>query len=120
MGLDMYLYLEDNKTLETIEYSYYRKFNALFGYFHNNYGITNCGRVLITKEINNDLFKRLNEIKYSSEKAQTLLPVYHGPFFGSYEYDIIYYNHVRQATTDFYHSKFLDYRRYSLYFATDW
>lgn len=33
MGLDMYLYVEDKETKELIEFSYYRKFNALQGYF---------------------------------------------------------------------------------------
>ena len=40
MGLDMYLLLEDNDTGEIIEYSYYRKFNALQGYFETNYNLS--------------------------------------------------------------------------------
>jgi hypothetical protein len=120
MGLDMYLYLEDHETSETIEYSYYRKFNALLGYFEKNYGMTNCGRVLITNEIIEDLFKKMNEIKFHTSKANTLLPVHYGPFFGSYEYDSIYHSHIRRATIDFYHARFLDYNRYSLYFTADW
>ena len=31
MGLDMYFYLQDKESKEIIEYSYYRKFNALQG-----------------------------------------------------------------------------------------
>jgi hypothetical protein len=92
MGLDMYLLLEDIETGEIIEYSYYRKFNALQGYFEQNYNISNPGKILLKENIISDLYLRLNEIRYSPEKANLLLPSYPGPFFGSYEYDRLYHS----------------------------
>lgn len=120
MGLDMYLLLEDIETGEIIEYSYYRKFNALQGYFEQNYNISNPGKILLKEDIISDLYLRLNEIRYSPEKANLLLPSYPGPFFGSYEYDRLYHSYINQAAMDFYHAKFIDYKKYSLYYASDW
>ncbi|MFB9860654.1 hypothetical protein ACFPFV_12250 [Salinicoccus siamensis] len=120
MGLDMYLYLEDNETKEFIEYSYYRKFNALQGYFVDNFSLENCGKVEIEIETVSRLYILLNEIRYNPEKAEVLLPVYKGPFFGSYEYDKIYHNHINQAASDFYHAKFINYNRFTLYYTSNW
>ena len=120
MGLDMYLLLEDNDTGEIIEYSYYRKFNALQGYFETNYNIANPGKIHLKEDIINDLYIRLNEIRYAPEKANLLLPSYPGPFFGTYEYDRLYHSYVNQAASDFYHAKFIYNKKYKLYFASDW
>lgn len=120
MGLDMYLLLEDEETGEIIEYSYYRKFNALQGYFEQNFNIANPGKILLKEEIISDLYIRLNEIRYAPEKANLLLPSYPGPFFGAYEYDRLYHSYVNQAAIDFYHAKFIDYSKYKLYYASDW
>lgn len=120
MGLDQYLFLEDIETGEMIEYSYFRKFNALQGYFTENYNIANPGRILLNESMMSDLYIRLNEIRYSPEKAHLLLPSFPGPFFGTYEYDRLYHSYVYQAATDFYHAKFIDYKKYRLYYASDW
>lgn len=80
MGLDMYLYLEDKETSEVIEYSYYRKFNALQGYFVEKFDIPNCGKVKLTEEIIEDVYQLLNEIRYNREKANLLLPTFPGHF----------------------------------------
>lgn len=116
----MFLYLEDKETNETIEYSYYMNFNALYGYFHKNHGIDNLKRVYITKEIIDDIYVRLNAVKYNSSKAGTSLPYFKGPLFGVYDYDLIYKNHVRRAATDFFHTKFLDYNKFDLYIIAHW
>ncbi|PCF56821.1 hypothetical protein B5C08_01945 [Staphylococcus delphini] len=120
MGLDMYFYLENKDTKEMIEYSYYRKFNALQGYFIKNFDIQNCEKLRITKSNIQHLHWILNELKYSPEKAEQMLPVYQGPFFGSYEYDNIYRNHVQQAAQDIYHAQFIDFNKYHLYFTSNW
>ena len=44
MGLDMYLYLQERETNEVIEYSYYRKFNALQELLRKNFSLENCGK----------------------------------------------------------------------------
>ncbi|WP_017548697.1 hypothetical protein [Salinicoccus carnicancri] len=120
MGLDMYIYLEDKETKEVIEYSYYRKFNALQGYFVKQYELENCGKVQLTYKMINEIYLMLNEIRHNPEKAHLLLPTFPGPFFGSYKYDQIYHAYVHQAAGDFYHAKFLDYGKYNLYFTSDW
>lgn len=120
MGLDSYFVLKDKETNEVIEYSYYRKFNALQGYFVVNHNIQNCGRVQITKEILNDLYKKLNSIRHHPENASAVLPVFFGPFFGSYEYDDLYFSQLHRCSLDLYHAKFLDYNRYELFYSSDW
>lgn len=120
MGLDAYFYLKDKVTEEVIEYSYYRKFNALQGYFVRNHNILNCGRVQITSEILSDLSKNLNKIRNNPEKANVLLPVFHGPFFGYYEYDDLYFSFIHRCSKDLFHAKFIDYNRYDLYYSSDW
>jgi len=117
MGLDMYFYLENK---DMIEYRYYRKFNALQGYFINNFDNQNYEKLRITKSIIQHLHWILNEVKYSPEKAEQLLPTYQGSFFGSYEYDNIYRNHVHQAAQDVYHAQFIDFNKYQLYFTSNW
>ncbi|WP_031548818.1 hypothetical protein [Salinicoccus luteus] len=120
MGLDMYLYLQERETNEVIEYSYYRKFNALQGYFVKNFSLENCGKIKLSVEMVNELYLLLNEIRHSPEKSHLLMPVFPGPFFGSYEYDRIYHNYINQAACDFYHAKFIDYEKYDLFFTSDW
>lgn len=120
MGLDSYLILKDKETKEVIEFSYYRKFNALQGYFVQNHDIQNCGRVQITEDILDNLYECLNSIRYNPEKANTLLPVFYGPFFGSYEYDDLYFSFIHRCSKDLYHAKFIDYDRYELYYSSDW
>lgn len=120
MGLDMYLYLEDKETSEIIEYSYYRKFNALQGYFVKNFDIPNCGRIGLNHETIDDVYQLLNEVRYDREKAGVLLPTFPGPFFGSYEYDRIYHGYIDQAAADFYHAKFLDFNKYNLFYTSNW
>lgn len=120
MGLDMYLYLEDKETREHIEFSYYRKFNALQGYFVREHNLDNCGRILITESIRKDVYQILNEIRFNREKGPELLPTFPGPFFGIYDYDRMYYTYIDQAATDFYHVQFINYNKYNLYFTSNW
>ena len=120
MGLDMYLLLEDKETKEKIEYSYYRKFNALQGYFAQRYDLKNGGGVFLTPTTINKIYMLLNEINYSPELGPELLPTYSGPFFGNYEYDRLYYSYIIQAASDFFHAKFIDFTKYNLYFTSDW
>lgn len=120
MGLDMYLYVEDKDTKEVSEFSYYRKFNALQGYFAQQHDLQNCGKVLITESIREEIYQILNEIRFNREKGPELLPTFPGPFFGTYDYDRMYHNYVDQAAVDFYHAQFIDYGRYDLYFSSNW
>ena len=120
MGLDMYLILEDKQTEEIIEYAYYRKANALEGYFVKNYNHENCGMVKIDREMIDKLYRLLDEVRFNREKAETLFPVFPGPFFGSYNYDRLYHSYVDTICNDFYHAKFLDFDKYDLYYTSNW
>lgn len=116
----MYLIIEDKETKETIEYSYYRKFNALQGYFEQHYDFENGGGVFLTPTTINKIYMILNEIRDNPELGPDMLPAYPGPFFGSYEYDRLYYSYVSQAASDFYHAKYLDFNKYNIYFTSNW
>lgn len=120
MGLDMYLYVEEKETKTVKEFSYYRKFNALQGYFVREHHLENCGQILITENIRDEIYQILNEIRFNREKGPELLPTFPGPFFGTYDYDRLYHTYVDQAATDFYHAQFIDYDKYDLYFSSNW
>ena|SRR5699024_4676214 len=120
MGLDIYLILEDRETKEVIEYSYYRKFNALQGYFERLFNLGNGEKVLLSGKNIDSIYDILNEINYSPERASEILPTYPGPFFGTYDYDRLYYSYISKAASDFYHAKFIDFNKYDLYFTSDW
>lgn len=120
MGLDMYLLLQNKETKETVEYSYYRNFNALQGYFERQFNLDNGGVVLLSSENIDTIYDILNTINCTSERAEELLPTYADPFFGSYEYDHLYFSYISKATSDFYHAKFINYDKYNLYFTSDW
>ena len=123
MGLDMYFYVEnraDDEIKEPQEFSYYRKFNALQGYFEKNFALENCGRVQITKEIREDLLNIINEILEDQNKAEELLPVQQGFFYGTYEYDDFYFQDLYSLERDLIHMKFINYDEYNLYFTSNW
>src|SRR5699024_261188 len=120
MGLDMYLYLEDKETKETHEFSYYRKFNALQGYFVREDNIENCGIVLLSLERVHEIYSLLNKVRHQPEMADEVLPVHHGPFFVTYDYDDFYYNQVHEAAKDFYHAQYMKFNKHNLFFSSDW
>ena len=122
MGLDMYFYVENRseEIREKEEFSYYRKFNALQGYFERNFQLENCGRILITKEIREDLLNIINEILEDHNKAEELLPVQQGFFYGTYEYDDFYFQDIYSLEKDLIHMKFIDYDNYDLYYTSNW
>ena len=120
MGLDMYLTLVDKETSEEIEYSYYRKFNALQGYFERHDGLESGGRIHIDAERADEIYRLLNEVCIQPDRASELLPTQSGFFYGSTEYDQLYFSDVQFAEKDFYHAKYIDYDRYDLYFTSNW
>lgn len=89
MGLDMYLRTESER-----EVAYWRKSNAIHGWFVDNLmnGIDEYQKVYVSKE---NIFELLNIatttlIEYergNMEKVKELLPPKAGFFFGSYDID---------------------------------
>ncbi len=74
MGLDQYV--NKRRKTENSEVQYWRKENAIQGYFEDKFNIDNLGEVTLTNEIVDDLIKNL--------KAKTVEPV-GGCFYGSTE-----------------------------------
>ena len=78
------------------EVGYFRKVNFLVGYF--NYE-ENCSNQEITMDEIKMLLERCREVlKHKSKsKAELLLPVQQGFFFGSYNYDDWYFGDVKEV-----------------------
>lgn len=118
MGLDMYIAKDENGKLE--EVAYFRKFNALHGYFDERYYLDNPGKIKLDNNIVEDVYDRLTRIIKAPEKASELLPTYKGPFFGSYEYGDIYYYHIAEAFEIFHKLKQIDVDKENYYYMADY
>jgi hypothetical protein len=92
MGLDMYLYRK-----ETEEVAYWRKANAIHGWFMKLTDVDDCSPVRVDKsaliELRDDCKKVLDE--GTIETAQELLPPTPGFFFGGVEIDEYYWDSIR-------------------------
>ncbi len=120
MGLDMYIYLKDKSTAEMIEFSYFRKFNALHGYFDIKYNLDNpCSIEIAEDDLTNLLFK-VNTIRMNANVAPKALPVYYGPFFGSYDYGYIYFEYIDQLYKDLKRLLQVDRKKYDIYYQADY
>lgn len=120
MGLDMYFYVQDKVTRERIELAYYRKFNALHGYFDKKYKLDNPGQCEVTAD---DLFYLLSAVKAIQSRpsdASMRLPYYTGPFFGSYEYEAIYFDHISQLHKDLKRLISIDKGKYQILYLADY
>ena len=109
MGLDMYLYgivsnfgltgynIGQVKTM--IEVGYWRKANAIHKWFVDNRqdGIDNCATYYIDKDDLIKLKELCEKVMKNPEKAEELLPVTDGFFFGSQEYDEWYFNDIQET-----------------------
>lgn len=103
-----------------MEYSSFRKFNALHGYFAKYHDVDDIHEVELTEDIVKEIYSILDEICRNPEQSRELLPVYDGPFFGSFEYDRLYYSYVREARDAFYHAQFIDRNQYRLVYSASW
>lgn len=106
MGLDMSIYKtakgekidwEDWEELE--EVAYWRKFNALHGWFvrHLADGVDNCEDVIIPKDKLEYLLGVLEDVNKHPRSAKRLLPTESGFYFGDTEYDEYYYEDVKNS-----------------------
>ena len=118
MGLDMYLhakrYLWDadkdtkNKIAEafpeikaevksvTVEAAYWRKANAIHGWFVNNVqgGVDDCGEYNVTLEQLQDLIALCKHVLNNKDEAVAVLPPTPGFFFGAFEVDAWYMENI--------------------------
>ncbi|MGK0575923.1 hypothetical protein [Macrococcus capreoli] len=120
MGLDMYIYLKDNETNEMIEFSYFRKFNALHGYFDMKYDLDNPCSIEITDEDISHLMFKVNAIRMNANVAEKALPVYYGPFFGSYEYGFVYFEYIDQLYKVLKRLMKVDRLQYKIFYQADY
>ena len=111
MGLDMYLYgvisnfnLHDyniGQVKTYVEIGYWRKSNQIHKWFVDNIqdGVDNCATYYLDKNHLIELKEKCQEVLKNPEKAEELLPVEEGFFFGSQEYDEWYFDNI-QATIE--------------------
>jgi len=129
MGLDMYIVkkdkaagpLSDENYDDSNDVAYWRKFNALHGWFveHIQNGVDDCGSYEISKEQLFDLLEVLEEA-YALKDASKLPPT-NGFFFGSYEVDEWYWDKVASARETI--SSLIDdtdWEKYKLYYFASW
>ncbi len=94
MGLDMYLFRR-----ETQEVAYWRKANAIHGWFMKLTDVDDCSPVRVHKsaliELRDDCQKVLDE--GTIETAMELLPPTSGLFFGSSEVDDWYWDNIKET-----------------------
>lgn len=84
---------------EAIEVGYWRKVNAVHGWFVRNCqnGVDECQLSVVTREQLQQLYDICYQIIQKPSLASQLLPVTSGFFFGGSEYDEWYHNGVEQT-----------------------
>ena len=83
----------------TEQVAYWRKFNALHGWFINNCGggVDECQDISVDEEKLKELLETLKEVSSNFTKAEELLPPTQGFFFGSDEIDEYYKEEVNST-----------------------
>lgn len=147
MGLDMYLtakrYIYDFRDegtalhdalkelkvndMEVKELSYragqWRKANQIHKWFVDNVqkGVDNCAEYFVSTEDLERLLEQVNEVLRNRDKAQALLPVSNGFFFGSSLYDESYFDdlmHTKAIIENVFSLE--DFNRYDIYYSSSW
>jgi hypothetical protein len=97
MGLDMWIEMEESG--RTIEIGYWRKANQVHKWFVDNIqdGIDECQRVKISKDKLSELKNICIKILNNHTLAKKLLPTTSGYFFGSTEYDYLYFQSIEHT-----------------------
>jgi len=80
----------------TEQVAYWRKFNALHGWFVNNCasGVDECQDINVDEDKMKELLETLKEVSSNFDKAEELLPPTQGFFFGGDEVDEYYKEEV--------------------------
>lgn len=95
MGLDIYI---EKKVRRSKELAYFRKANFLIPFIEDYYDIVeleNCEEIKLDKYCIEELIIRCKQVLEDHSKAEELLPVKEGFFFGSTEYDQGYFENVQ-------------------------
>lgn len=97
MGLDIYFHLNKEGQEETSEIGYFRKVNFLVSFFEDYGEVENLKPLKIEKSWVKDLINCCDEVLKDNSKADELLPIATGFFFGSTEYDERYFYYVEKV-----------------------
>lgn len=92
MGLDHGIAVKNKVTDIT-----WRKCNQFRGWFSRLENFEDEGETSISIDILNDFLKDLWTVAKDHSKAQEVMPVQEGFFFGSYEYDEYYFYDIKEA-----------------------
>ena len=95
MGLDIYI---QKKVRRSKELAYFRKVKFLIPFIEDYYNIAeleNCEEIELDKYCIEELIIRCKQVLEDHSKAEELLPVKGGFFFGSTEYDQGYFEDVQ-------------------------
>ena len=102
--------------------AYWRKFNALHGWFVENCqgGEDDCGEHYVRIEKLRQLLDLLKAVLDNPEKAEQSLPVTAGFFFGSYEYDEWYFDYVKETIEILEKELSIENNNASYYYTSSW
>lgn len=80
---------------------YWRKANQIHNWFVANVqnGVDDCGEYYVGLEDLKSLLQNIKEVLANPDLASTLLPTSPGFFFGSIEYDDLYFDTLRRSAT---------------------
>ena len=97
MGLDMYLFKKEEGDRQ--EVMYWRKANQIREWFdkHLEGGCQNCTEKPVSKEMLENLVKDCEAVLNNKSLAEEALPTASGFFFGSTEYDVFYFNKLKDT-----------------------
>jgi hypothetical protein len=117
-GLEKYM-----PTSITFEIGYWRKANAIHGWFVKNVqkGVDDCDRYYVSSEKLQELYDNCKTVLSDISKANDLIPTTRGLFFGNYEYDEHYKDDLNK--TIYIIDKIFenpDHDMWSLYYSSSW
>jgi hypothetical protein len=91
MGLDMFIFNGDD------EVAYWRKVNCVHRFFCERMDVPNCEKVMIEKDLLEELVVLCERVLEDNSLAKELLPTQGGCFFGSLEYDDDYFEDLEDT-----------------------
>lgn len=99
MGLDMWLHKEQKNGTPGKEIKYWRKANAIHGYFIDRChgGVDDQQPIVVNKDVLADLVGRCKEVLADHSLADDKLPTMPGFFFGNTDYDEWYYQDLEET-----------------------
>ena len=83
----------------SINVGYWRKANAIHGWFVNECqeGVDECQKSYVPRDKLQELMELCKEVLINKDRAEELLPVQAGFFFGGYEYDEWYFQYLKNT-----------------------